>query len=213
MEWLVVAVLAMVLLGTSFACLVLLLARQRVQRRHRVDPAVPTEAPLSALVDPRGAARLHRRLARVGTSTTSIIDANRPKRRRGRAADPTPVAAVADDLRAKAVALDFQVTRLAVLAPTARRQPMVEIHRQVAEIEAAAAQLVAIDTHARAPRGLAQNDVGLWDVTQRVDRLAQAHQELIDLDTDVGLVGHPLPAPPLALRPAPGPPSRGTARR
>lgn len=213
MEWLLVAVLAMVLLGTSFACLVLLIARQRVQRHHRVDPSVPTEAPLSAMVDPRAAARLHRRLARIGTSTTTIIDAARPKRRRDRTGDLAPVASVAHDLRAKAVALDLQVTRLAVLAPSARRQPMVEVHRQVAEIEAAAAQLVAIDAHARAPRGVSQNDVGLWDITQRVDRLAQAHQELIDLETDAGLVSSPLPAPPLTTRSQPGSPAGGSAHQ
>ncbi len=207
------AVLAFFLLGTSLACLVLLIARQRVQRHHRVDPAVPTDAPLSALIDPRSAGRLHRRLARVGTSTTLLIEADRPKRRRDRNRDPAPLASAAEDLRAKAVALDLQVSRLAVLAPSARRQPMAELHRQVAETEAAAAQLVAIDTHARAPRGLAEDDVSLWDVTQRVDRLAQAHQELIDLDADAGVVGRPLPAPPLTTPPDAGTASGGRTRQ
>ena len=93
-EWLVVAVLAVFLLGTSLLCLVTLIARQRVQRRHRVDPAVPTEAPLTWMIDPRAPARLHRRLARVGDTATAVATDHQPRRRLRRPTEPSPLALV-----------------------------------------------------------------------------------------------------------------------
>lgn len=210
MEWFFVAVLAVLLFGTSLLCLAALLGRSRIQRRHRVDPAVPTEAPLSWLIDPRTPARLHRRLARVGTSTTTVVDDHRPRaRRRLRRKPPEPslLATTAVELRAQAVLLDQQVARLSVLAPKARRQPLLELHRAVGDVEAAGARLVALSTQARAPRGLDTDDRSLDDVTARIDRLAHAHQELLALDVDNRLIETPLPAPPLvdpaARRPPP----------
>lgn len=216
MEWFLVAVLAILLFGTSLACLVLLLARNRVQRHHRVDPAIPTDAPLTWLADPRTPARLHRRLARVGTSVTSVIEDHQPRsRRRRRRETPSVLASTALDLRAQAVALDLQVSRIAMLASGARRGPMVDIARQVTEIEVAAARLLALSTQARAPRGLEGDDAGLAEVTQRVDRLAHAHHELLALDADAGLAETPLPAPPLTGAPSPrqGSPSTAPASR
>lgn len=206
MEWFLVAVLAILLFGTSLACLALVLARSRVQRHHRVDPAIPTSAPLTWLADPRSPARLHRRLAKVGTSITMVIDDHQPRSRRlRRREEPSILATTAVDLRAQAVAIDQQVSRLAILAAGARRAPLAQAAQDVAEIEVAAARLLALSTQARAPRGLEQDDAGLAEVTQRVDRLADAQAELLAMDADAGLVETPLPAPPLTTRPNPGP--------
>ena len=196
-EWFLVALLAALLFGTSLICLALLMARSRVQQRHRVDPAIPTDAPLSWLVDPRTPARLHRRLARVGTLATTVADDHQPRGRRRRRSEPSLLANTATDLRAQAVALDLQVSRLALLTPGARRAPMVEVHRRVADVEAAASRLIALSTQARAPRGLDSDDSTLAEITQRVDRLAQAQEELLAIDADARLVERPLPAPPL----------------
>lgn len=209
MEWFLVAVLAVLLFGTSLLCLAALIGRSRIHRIHRVDPAVPTEAPLTWLVDPRTPARLHRRLARVGTTTTTVVDDHRPRPRRRlrrKAPEPSLLATTAAELRSQAVLLDQQVARLSVLAPKARRQPLVELRRAVTDVEAAGARLIALSSQARAPRGLDTDDRSLDEVTARIDRLAHAHQELLALDVDNRLVETPLPAPPLVdRRPAPQP--------
>lgn len=217
MEWIVVGVLAILFLGTSLLCLIALIARNRVNRRHRVDPAVPTEAPLTWLVDPRAPARMHRRLAKVGTTTTTVVDDHLPvgRRSRRRRVEPPPLAATAQELRAQAVALDQQLARLALLAPAARGGPLVELGRAIAEVEAAGVRLVALNTQVSAPRGLDTDDSTLGDITRRIDLLAQAHQELLVVDGDNRLTERPLPAPPLtAPRPAPprpAPPRQVTA--
>jgi len=212
-EWIVVGVLAALFLGTSLLCLMVLIARNRVHRRHRVDPAVPTEAPLTWLVDPRAPARMHRRLARVGTTTTTVVDDNLPvgRRSRRRRVEPPPLASTAQELRAQAVALDQQLARLAMLGSAARRGPLVELGRAIADVEAAGARLVALNTQVRAPRGLDTDDTTLSDITRRIDRLAQAHHELLDVDAENHLLERPLPAPPLTAS-HPTPP-RPTLRR
>ena len=215
-EWIVVGVLAALFLGTSLLCLMVLIARNRVHRRHRVDPAVPTEAPLTWLVDPRAPARMHRRLAKVGTTTTTVVDDNLPVGRRSRRRiEPSPLAVTAQELRSQAVALDRQLARLAVLGAAARRGPLVELGRAIAEVEVAGARLVALSTQVRAPRGLDTDDTTLSDITRRIDLLAQAHHELLDVDAEHHLVERPLPAPPLtasrAAPPRPAPPRPVTA--
>jgi len=207
-EWVFVAILAGICTVLSLWCLVVLIARNRLHRHHRVDPALPTDAPLIWLVDPRTPAKLHRRLARVGTTATAVADDHRPtgrRRRRMRRVEPSAVHAAAQDVRTQAVLLDRQLALLATLAPAVRRRPLVELSRSVADIEVASARLVALSTQVRAPRGLATDDPALHDISQRVDRLAHAHQELLALDDDAGLTAHPLPAPPLV---APSPPAR-----
>lgn len=204
MEWLVVAAIAMVVLGSSLLCLFALMGRSRMQRLHRVDPATPTDAPISWLIDPRNPARLHRRLARVGTATTTVADDHRPATRRFRKpAPPSPIGVAAEDLRAQAVALDLQLARVAMLAAGARRQPLADLSLAIGEAESATTRLVAMSAHARAPRGLDTDDSVLGDVTGRIDRLAQAHQDLLDLDADNRIVGQPVGSPPLTTRRSP----------
>ncbi|CAN5415475.1 hypothetical protein BH10ACT1_BH10ACT1_37880 [soil metagenome] len=216
MEWFLVALIAILCTATTLACIVALIARNRINRHHRVDPAVATDAPITWLVDPRTPAKLHRRLARVGTTTTAVADDHRPPVRRFRKArrvETSPLVSTAQDVRSQAVLLDRQVARLSVLAPRARRGPLHELSRSVSEVEAAAARLVALSTQVRTPRGLSADDSALAAITSQVDRLAEAHQELLDLDRTNGLDGHTLPAPPLtgptsAPRPQPQPEAR-----
>lgn len=121
------------------------------------------------------------------------------------AEEPPPIVVLADQLKAEAVAVDQQLARLVVLAPAARRQPVRDVERSVAELERTASRLVALSTDVRAPRSLGQDHSGLLDVAGQVDRLAEAHQALRDLDAEVGLVPRSQPAPPLTgvVRPAP----------
>ncbi|HEX2574814.1 MAG TPA: hypothetical protein VHK88_00605 [Aquihabitans sp.] len=206
MEWILVGVLAALMAGITLVCIAALMARTRFHRYHRVDTAVPTDAPLSWLVDPRTPARLHRRLAKLGTTALAVASDHTPTGRKARKAEPTPIVRAAQDLCARAVALDRQVTRLATLAPAARRAPLLALDRAVADLEAAGAQLVALSAEVQAPARLPIDDPAHQEITQRVDRLAQAHRELLALDDHAGLVAEPLPAPPLA---APGTSSAG----
>ena len=66
-------------------------------------------------------------------------------------------------------------------------------------METACARLVALSAQVRAPRRLNLDDPGLTAVTQQIDRLAEAHQELLGLDAQAQLV----PITPAALRPPP----------
>ena len=197
------------------ACIAFLLARHRFQRYHRVHHKVPTDAPVTWAVDPRQPARLHRRLARIGSAATAIGDDHRPRGRRiGRRPEPSPLTEAADDLCAQAVALDHRLSRLAVLAPPARRQPLVELTAAVTDLEAAAAHLVAISTQVRAPRVLAYDDPDVTAVQGQLQRLAEAHRELDALDATAGLAAsHQAPSalPPPPARPAAPQPARPAA--
>ncbi|MGI8754582.1 MAG: hypothetical protein ACR2MB_01730 [Acidimicrobiales bacterium] len=181
-----------------FACILLLVLRHRLNRFHRVQYSTPTDAPLTWLVDPRQPARLHRRLTKVGRTATAVADDHRPpSRRRRRTTPPTPIVEAAEGVCAQAVAADQQLARLAVLAPGARRGPVAEVGQSVAALEQAAARLVALSAEVQAPRTIDNNRPGLLDVTAQVDRLAAAHQALLDLDAEAGLSPERRPAPPL----------------
>lgn len=186
MRWLLVAGFGGIVMFTAVVCMVLLLVRHRVRRHHRVDPKVATEAPLSWSVDPRGSAKLHRRLAKVGTALGRVAEDHRVKGRR-RNRELPPIATTALDLRRQAVALDQELTRLTLLAPGARREPLRRLAHQVDEVEAACAQVVSLSAELLAPRALTTDDPAVIEITQRVDRLAQAHAELRALDDAAGI--------------------------
>lgn len=184
------------------ACIVVLLVRHRFNQHHRVDPKIPTDAPLTWAVDPRTTARLHRRLARVGSAATAVA-ADHPPTGRIRRREESPVAVTARSLREQAVALDNQLARLAVLTPSARREPMRELARATAELEVAATRLVAYSAEVRTPRQLVTDDPTIVDIQGQLDRLAEAHRELESLEQEVGLVAPTLPGVPTAANPRP----------
>ena len=183
------------------ACIAVLFARHRFQRHHRVDPKIPTDAPAAWAVDPRPAARLHRRLARVGTLATRIGDDHRPRARLlGRRPDPSPLAEAADDVRAQAVTLDRRLARVAVLAPSARKVALVEAAAATRGLETAAARLAQLSAEAQTPRRLAHDDPDVTAVQTRIGHIADALSELDDLDRQAGLAPG-LASPPPALTP------------
>ena len=185
------------------ACIIVLFVRHRFNRHHRVDPKVPTDAPLSWAVDPRTTARLHRRLAKVGSAATAV-EADHPPTGRLRNREESPVAITARDLRAQAVALDNQLARLSVLTPEARREPMRQVAQATADLESAAARLVTYSAEVRAPRRLVTDDPTMVDIRGQLERLAEAHRELAALEADVGLTAA-VPVPPEATGGESGP--------
>lgn len=208
--------LALLLLGTAgalvtAACLAFLFVRGRLHRRHRVDPAIPTDAPASWMADPRGPARIHRRLVRIGNATTAIEDDHRPRTRRlRRAEEPGPLHTAAVELRARAVALDGQLARVSLLAPAARRDSLRTIDQETTHLERACAQLVEMSASTLGPTDL-RDDPAAGSVTRRIDHLAAAHRELLALDDDAGLAPErttvlPSEDRPTEVLPTPPPP-------
>jgi hypothetical protein len=174
------------------ACAALLLVRHRLDRRNRVHPEVPTDAPLTWLVDPRSPARLHRRLTGVGRSATLVADHHRiPRRRLRRPPEQPHLVDVAEDLAAQAARLDHEVARIARLAPGARREPLAALHGRVAALEQAALRLGEISVEVRTPRTLAAHDAALIDIAGQLERLAEAHAALAAIDEDAGLRAAP----------------------
>jgi hypothetical protein len=170
------------------ACLVVLLVRHRLHLRNRVQPAVPTDAPLTWLVDPRSPARLHRRLTGVGRSARLVAARHRlPARRFRRAPEQPPMVALATELADRATRLDHEVARLARLAPAARREPLARAADAVAAMERAAVRLGEISDEVRAPRVLDLDHAGLLDVAGQLERLAEAHAALAEIDQAAGL--------------------------
>lgn len=199
------------------AGLALALVRSRLHRVHRVHPRRPTDAPLTWLADPRQAARLHRRLAKVGTATTRIIDDHEPRTGlRRRRVEPSPVADTARRVREEAVLVDHQVVRMATLASSSRRRPLADLHGAVTDLEGATARLLHLSVEVRSPLRLDHDVPGRLDAQAQVDRLAAAHRELDEIDARRGLAGDHLAAPagarsvgtPTAVPAPPPPPAR-----
>lgn len=216
MKWLLLAFLGTTGVVIVASCVLALLVRGRLRRRHRVDPKVATGAPITWLADPRPAARLHRRLARVGRLASGVADAHQPSKKRGRrAADAPPIVEVATSLRAQAVALDGQLARAALLAPGPRREVLRRLERAVAELERAGQELTALSTEVLAPPVLAWEAEGVLDLAGQVERLAAAHRQLLELDQRNGLVPDPTLVAPAADAPtvvAPAPQATAAGR-
>jgi hypothetical protein len=190
-------------------CIVALLIRHRINRRHRVHPKVPTPAPLTWLADPREAARLHRRLAKVGHTAGDVADDHRlPQKKLRRPVEQPEMVALAEELRQQAVNLDVQVARTASLPSSVRRQHLVHLARSVSEAEFACVRLVSVSAQARSHAVLAADAGGrgtggarttaatdITDVAGQVHRLAEAHRILQQLDEQAGLAPAAAPAP------------------
>ncbi|WP_421119768.1 hypothetical protein ACE2AJ_20835 [Aquihabitans daechungensis] len=194
-------------LGTAGAivvacCIVALFLRHRINRRHRVHPKIPTPAPLTWMADPRAAARLHRRLAKVGHTAGDVADDHRlPQKKLRRPVEQPEMVALAEELRRQAVNLDHQVARTAGLPSSVRRSHLSQLASSVAEAEFACVRLVSVSTQARTPSVLAHGSgVDITDVAGQVERLAEAHRILTRIDERSGLA--PAPAPPVATQSA-----------
>ena len=195
----VVLFLALLMAAVFTACTIALFVRSRVLRRHRVDPKVRSDAPLTWLADPRQPARLHRRIAKVGRTAGAVADDHRLPTKRRRPAEQPPVVSLAEQLRAKAVLLDKELARVSMLPKSARREPIVRLSRSVADMEHACLQIVALSVQVRTPSVLVGQDADITDVASHVQRIARAHEELLRIDRDNGLS----PEPTVLLAPDP----------
>lgn len=195
MRWFLLSVLSAGGAIIVALCIVALFVRHRTQRFHRVDLRVPTAAPLTWLADPRAPARLHRRLAKVGRAADAVAADHRVTKRLRRTPEQPPLVGVALDLQRQAVRLDHELTRIALLPSVARRAPLGHLATAVADLERAAARLVALSADVRTPPVLATEATDLIDVAGQIERLAEAHRVLLQLDASAGLVPAPAPMP------------------
>ncbi len=196
MEWFAVAGIAILIAVVTAICAAFALARHRLQRAHRVDPKVPSPAPASWLADPRTPARLHRRLTKVGRAAGAVADDHRVAAKRWRTVEQPPIVELALRLRAQAVGADHELARVALLPAGVRRPAMGELQHTVMDLEHAAARLVALSAEVRTPPRLAIEDAALFDVAAQIERLEQAHRELLEVDAANGLVPPPRAATP-----------------
>jgi hypothetical protein len=152
------------------------------------------------MADPRAAARLHRRLAKVGRTAGAVADDHRvPQKKLRRAVEQPPMVDLAEELRQQAVHLDHQVARTASLPAAVRRAHLAQLSSSVTEAEQACVRLVAVSTQARTPAVLASGagqGSDITDVSAQVERLAEAHRILTQLDERAGLA----PSPSTAAR-------------
>lgn len=214
MRWFLVSTIGIVGTLIVLACIVVLFVRHRIARANRVDPKVATAAPATWLADPRSPARLHRRLVRIGRAADGVADDHRRRGRLRRSTEQPPIVDAALALRHHAVRLDHALARTATLAPAARRGPLAELAAAVAELEAAASRLVALSAEVLAPPVLPTEATDAIDVAGQIERLAEAHRALLEIDAANGLApGTPLPGhaaapPPTVTAPPSG--SRAT---
>jgi hypothetical protein len=198
-NWLLLSFLGTVGVIIVVTCVVALLVRHRFHLRHRVHPKVPTAAPVTWAADPRAPARLHRRLAKVGHTAGAVADDHRiPAKKLRKPVEQPAMVELAEELRQQAVNLDAHLARTAMLPSGVRRRQLFELASSVSAAELACVRLVSVSAQVRttpvlavdsdqADRGDHGDRGGITDLAGQVERLAEAHRVLQQLDADAGL--------------------------
>lgn len=182
---LVLVVMFLAVVGGAVAVVALLLHALTV--RNRVVPQRPSRAPITWLVAPELAARLHRRL-RASIAMASVV-------RLGPSHD-LGLVDVVEQLEHRAVDLDDQLVLAAHAPKGSRRRMLRELQSEVAELERLAERTVRM---ARAWTGAQPNERSLADVRERLDLLEGALRELDGLDL---AQLHPAPTAAVRRRPS-----------
>lgn len=208
--------ITMTVLAVLVATGVALFSRN-LARANRVHPDLDTPAPLLWLWSPTAPARLHRRLK---GAVAPIGVPMRPRKRRK--ATPPPHAELAEQLTVQAVELDRYVVGAARLPRPQRRVALVDLQRQVHEVEALSRRVRTLQWETGRPApgaGPTTPSEALDDLGRRIDALEGAHEEVRAVEAGSGLVdpeelllrtARPTPQP--AAQPTPRPAS-GPAHR
>jgi hypothetical protein len=161
-----VVFLLLLLVAAGVAVAVLVALVHALVMRNRVVPGQRSPAPLTWLVAPDHAARLHRRLRHAMTMA-------------GAATGPSAAALGLDDvvgrLGARAVELDEQLVIASRAPKPARRRMLRELQTEVIELERLAERTVRMS---RAWRASEPSDRGLSEVRERLELLESALREL-----------------------------------
>lgn len=161
----VFGVILLAVVGGGVAAVVVLLHALRVQ--NRVVPTRRCHAPLTWLVAPDLAPRLHRRL-RAAVRILALAVGHTSNAELG-------LTDVATQLADRAAELDDQLVLASRAPKPARRRMLRELQSEVAELERLAERTVRMS---RAWRGAAPSDRGLHEVRERLELLEAALREL-----------------------------------
>lgn len=196
MNWFLLSFLGFTGAIVVACCIVALFVRHRINRHHRVHPKVPTPAPLTWMADPRAAARLHRRLAKVGHTAGDVADDHRiPQKKLRKPVEQPEMVVLAEELRQQALNLDLRVARTASLPTTVRRAHLAELASSVSDAEIACIRLVSVSTQTRTPPVLPTSEADdITNLAGQLDRLAEAHRILQQIDEGSGLTTRPVPS-------------------
>jgi len=199
LEAVLLAILLTVVIVTIAMAVLVGVFSFQLSRSNRVSPDTATTAPVVWLWSPTQAAKLHRRL-RGAVRPLAIPSGGRGRRgRRGgrgrrRSAQPPPHAELRQTVAAQAVAIDHHVVYASRLSRQTRRRQLHALAPQVAEIERLSLRLVHQQRLAGQPANIGgPHPVApspaevLHDVEDRLDRLDEAHQELLAIERDNGL--------------------------
>lgn len=178
-EWLLFLVVAcLVVCGGSVAVVLGILHVLAV--RNRVVPGQRSPAPLTWLVSPDGAARLHRRLRNAMAAAGAVAGVP--------ADDDLGLHGVITELQTRALQLDHQLVLASRCPRAARRRMLRELHSEISEVENLVQRTVRMS---RAWTGSTPSERGLGPVRERLELLESALRELDGID----LTARPAPAP------------------
>jgi len=194
-KWALLAVIFVLIAVISITLAFFALARHRILRRHRVNPSVPTNAPLTWLASPQATARLHRRLCRASDVARDAIERTTPKKKLGRKPAPSALAPLVADLEREAMAIDEHLTLVQRLGTQERRRLLVHLDGQVRQVEGLAGRIAMLGARAASPTERMDDPSAMHEIETRVDQLEEVRVELEALQGDAGLVTVPrLPA-------------------
>jgi hypothetical protein len=168
-DWLVALAGAMIVMLLVWLMTVLTVL-WALRRSNRVDPSVRGTAPLTWLVSPGSAARLHRRI-RGAVQLAHRVG-------RGRAGHHRELVS---ELSRHAVALDRELVVASAFPRPHRRGRLAALAAATSSIEASAIRLADLARASATPVpswGDAAEPDGLHRLAERIDHLAGAHDEL-----------------------------------
>lgn len=157
-----------------------------IQRRNRVSPRRPGQAPMLWMWSPALAARLHRRL-RSAAALARMVVGRHDGRRGGRSPDASRLDTMATELEGEAVALDDHLALVGRMRADQRRRALPAVVAEVARIEALASRLSMVHLDTGVDVRLAEQASTLHQLAVELDHLEEANDALAGIEADVGL--------------------------
>ena len=189
LEAILLAILLTVVFLTVAAAVLIGVFSYQLARSNRVSPGAASTAPILWLWSPTQPAKLHRRLR------SAVRPLGVPTARTRRRAAPLPHEDLLHTVAAQAVTIDRQVVIASRLSRQQRRRHLQALGPQVAEIERLSLRLVhqqrvvSQPANIGGPHRVAPSTAEvLDDVNNRLDRLDEAHQELLAIERENGLL-------------------------
>jgi len=170
----------------AIVSLTLVVLRWRLQKANRVSPAMRSPAPIVWLWSPRQPARLHRRLR------TATHEIHLAPTRRSRDVPSLSVDDLRRELEYQAVELDHHLVAATRHPKAQRRSLLRQLQGQVAEVERLSIRLSRMTRDPSRPSSgwelSTEPPEVLAHISQQLDLLDQAQEELTEIERAAGLV-------------------------